>query len=60
MDFSGGVNHWDNCKVKTGQYLVVFTFSRFSLVLVNLHTIILSSMFFMQGPWKKSVTKRRC
>jgi len=28
MDFSGGVKHWDKCKLKTALEWVVFTSSR--------------------------------
>jgi len=48
MDFSGGVKHWDKCKLRTALEWVVFTSTtgvsrvrliRVKLVLVNLSTI---------------------
>ena len=45
MDFSGGVKHWDKCKLRTALEWVVFTSSsqvrliRVRLVLVNLNPI---------------------
>jgi len=32
MDFSGGVNHWDKCKLKTALEWVVFTSSRTAIL----------------------------